>query len=158
MGREVAIPIAHATARQTKHWGAGTFYDVHRGYNAYLIESPEKKVLYAGDTAHFPGFRDLPAVDLAIFGIGAYNPYIAAHATPEQALEMANDCRADALPPCTIQPFACLTSPPRSLLSVCNLRWLQTPTASSSVKLASSGKKNKIDKTTEAQRPTRRSV
>jgi L-ascorbate metabolism protein UlaG (beta-lactamase superfamily) len=98
-GERLQFQSLTLTARQTKHWGARTFYDVHRGYNAYLIESPEKKVLYAGDTAHFPGFRDLPAVDLAIFGIGAYNPYIAAHATPEQALEMANDCRAERILP-----------------------------------------------------------
>ena len=98
-GERLQFDSLTLTARQTKHWGARTFYDVHRGYNAYLIESPEKKVLYAGDTAYFSGFRDLPAVDLAIFGIGAYNPYIAAHATPEQALEMADDCRAERILP-----------------------------------------------------------
>jgi L-ascorbate metabolism protein UlaG (beta-lactamase superfamily) len=87
------------TARPVKHWGARTFYDVHRGYNAYLIESPKKKILYAGDTAHCNSFTNLPKVDLAIFGIGAYNPYIAAHATPEQALSMANDCRAERILP-----------------------------------------------------------
>jgi L-ascorbate metabolism protein UlaG (beta-lactamase superfamily) len=87
------------TAWPVKHWGARTFFDLHRGYNAYLIESPQKKVLYAGDTAYCESFRDLPPVDLAIFGIGAYNPYITAHATPEQVLSMADDCRAERILP-----------------------------------------------------------
>lgn len=98
-GEKVQLDSLTLTARPVKHWGARTFYDVHRGYNAYLIESPKKKILYAGDTAHCKSFTDLPRVDLAIFGIGAYNPYIAAHATPEQALEMANDCRAERILP-----------------------------------------------------------
>jgi L-ascorbate metabolism protein UlaG (beta-lactamase superfamily) len=34
-------------------------------------------------------------IDLAILGIGAYDPYIAAHATPEQAWQMADHCMAD---------------------------------------------------------------
>ena len=55
------------------------------------------RVLYGGDTAYFDGFRDVGKVDLAIFGIGAYNPYVAAHATPEQAWEMMGHMRADFL-------------------------------------------------------------
>ncbi len=47
-----------------------------------------------GDTAYFEGFRDIGPVDLAILGIGAYNPYLAAHATPEQAWEMAQHMHA----------------------------------------------------------------
>jgi L-ascorbate metabolism protein UlaG (beta-lactamase superfamily) len=82
------------TAREVAHWGARTFYDMHRGFNAYLIESPRRRVLYGGDTAYFDGFRDIGPVDLAIVGIGAYDPYVAAHATPEQAWEMANHVRA----------------------------------------------------------------
>jgi L-ascorbate metabolism protein UlaG (beta-lactamase superfamily) len=82
------------TARQVRHWGARTFYDQHRGFNAYLIESQHNRVLYGGDTAYHDHFKDIDNVDLAIFGIGAYDPYIAAHATPEQALMMADHCGA----------------------------------------------------------------
>jgi L-ascorbate metabolism protein UlaG (beta-lactamase superfamily) len=81
------------------HWGARTFYDMHRGFNAYLIEAGKRRVLYGGDTAYFDGFKDIGKVDLAVFGIGAYDPYIAAHATPEQALEMANHVKADRILP-----------------------------------------------------------
>jgi L-ascorbate metabolism protein UlaG (beta-lactamase superfamily) len=83
------------TARPVKHWGARTFYDKHRGFNAYLIESDKHRVLFGGDTAFGDHFRDIGNVNLAILGIGAYNPYIAAHATPEQAWEMANEMHAD---------------------------------------------------------------
>jgi len=87
------------TAREVVHWGARTFYDMHRGFNAYLIEGGRRRVLYGGDTAYFGGFRDIGKVDLAVFGIGAYDPYIAAHATPEQAWEMANHVSADRILP-----------------------------------------------------------
>lgn len=90
------------TAKPVKHWGARTFLDQHRGYNAYLIESlgtPHRRVLYGGDTAVHEGFRELGRVDLAVLGIGGYDPYVAAHATPEQAWEMANHCRANAMLP-----------------------------------------------------------
>ena len=87
------------TAREVRHWGARTFYDRHRGFNAYLIESSRHHVLYGGDTAYHEGFTDLPKVDLAILGIGAYDPYVAAHATPEQAWRMGDHCRADRILP-----------------------------------------------------------
>ena len=85
-------------AAEVAHWGARTFYDMHRGFNAYLIEAPgpgrPRRVLYGGDTAYHEGFKDLGEVDLAVFGIGAYDPYVAAHATPEQAWTMADHVRA----------------------------------------------------------------
>jgi L-ascorbate metabolism protein UlaG (beta-lactamase superfamily) len=87
------------TARKVNHWGARTFYDMHRGFNAYLIESPRRRVLYGGDTAYFDGFRDIGKVDLAIFGIGGYDPYLAAHANPEQAWQMADHVKAERILP-----------------------------------------------------------
>jgi L-ascorbate metabolism protein UlaG (beta-lactamase superfamily) len=38
-------------------------------------------------------------VDLAVLGIGAYDPYVMAHATPEQAWRMADHCGAHYLLP-----------------------------------------------------------
>jgi len=94
-GESLRIGDVTLTARQVQHWGARTFYDQHRGFNAYLLESGQRRVLYGGDTAYHERFRDLAKVDLAILGIGAYDPYIAAHATPEQAWQMADHVRAD---------------------------------------------------------------
>jgi L-ascorbate metabolism protein UlaG (beta-lactamase superfamily) len=82
------------TARKVRHWGARTFLDAHRGYNAYLLESRGRKVLYGGDTAFQDFFEDIEGVDLAIMGIGAYDPYIHAHASPEEVWKMAEGMRA----------------------------------------------------------------
>jgi len=98
-GESLQVKSLKITARKVAHWGARTFYDQHRGFNAYLVESPKHRVLYGGDTAYHSWFRDIGKVDLAIFGIGAYDPYIAAHATPEQALAMADDVKAERILP-----------------------------------------------------------
>lgn len=87
------------TARKVEHWGARTFLDTYRGYNAYLLETSKRKILYGGDTAYQEWFKDIGAVDLAILGIGAYDPYIRAHASPEQAWTMAGHVRADFVMP-----------------------------------------------------------
>lgn len=82
-------------ALRPNHWGARTAWDRHRGYNSYVIESPKSKVLYAGDTAITDVYKRVAkehgGVDLSIFGIGAYDPWIHAHASPEQVWEMHND-------------------------------------------------------------------
>jgi L-ascorbate metabolism protein UlaG (beta-lactamase superfamily) len=93
-GETTTIGDLKITARAVQHWGARTFYDQHRGFNAYLIESPTHRVLYGGDSAYHDMFCDINGVDLAILGIGAYDPYIRAHATPEQAWAMANHAKA----------------------------------------------------------------
>jgi L-ascorbate metabolism protein UlaG (beta-lactamase superfamily) len=98
-GESTRLGELNLTARQVRHWGARTFYDSHRGFNAYFIESARHRVLYGGDTAYHDYFKDLSQVDLAIFGIGAYDPYVAAHATPEQALMMADHCDAERILP-----------------------------------------------------------
>ena len=92
-----SIGALDITAQKVRHWGARTFYDHHRGFNAYLHRiAGKRRVLYGGDTAYHTGFNDIGKVDLAIFGIGAYDPYEAAHATPEQAWMMADHvlCRS----------------------------------------------------------------
>jgi L-ascorbate metabolism protein UlaG (beta-lactamase superfamily) len=83
-------------ALRPEHWGARTAWDRHRGYNAYVLEADalrqhRARVLFAGDTAHSEAFHPLGAeggVDLSIFGIGAYDPWVAKHATPEQVWAM----------------------------------------------------------------------
>jgi L-ascorbate metabolism protein UlaG (beta-lactamase superfamily) len=70
------------------HWGARTVWDRHRSYNSYVIEHHHGKVLFAGDTAMTSEYEKVRGADLTIFGIGAYDPWITNHATPEQAWEM----------------------------------------------------------------------
>lgn len=98
-GDSVAVSGMNITSREVRHWGARTFLDTGRGYGAFLIESPRHRVLFGADSAYHELFRDLRDIDLAILGIGAYDPYVAAHATPEQALAMANHMGAKRILP-----------------------------------------------------------
>jgi len=83
------------TAREVRHWGARTFVDTYRGYNGYLLEAGKHRVLYGGDTAYQELFKDAGPLDLAILGIGAYDPFIRMHASPEEVWTMANHAHAD---------------------------------------------------------------
>ncbi len=96
-GQDIDMDGLRVRALRPNHWGARTIWDKHRGYNAYLIErAGERKeggrdtqrVLYAGDTAKSDVFKGMGPVDLSIFGIGAYDPWIHAHASPEEVWEM----------------------------------------------------------------------
>lgn len=81
-------------AFRVNHWGARMRTDTHRGYNGYTIEAGRYRVLFGGDTAVTDSFRRLKdhrPYDLAIMPIGAYDPWIHYHCTPEQAWRMAQD-------------------------------------------------------------------
>jgi L-ascorbate metabolism protein UlaG (beta-lactamase superfamily) len=76
---------------EVRHWGARMVTDRHRGYGGYLLTRNGTTVLFAGDTAYTDAFDRLGrnlSVELAILPIGAYNPWIANHASPEQAWRM----------------------------------------------------------------------
>ncbi len=90
LNQSIQFQTLTITAVPVKHWGPRVFIDRQRGYAGFLIESNQHKVLFGADTAdgaHFDGLRSR-GIDLAILGISAYDPYIAAHATPEQAWGM----------------------------------------------------------------------
>ena len=95
----INLDSLNVTATPAVHWGARTFQDRHRGYNGYVLKSSDVTVLYGGDSAYHEMFASLDPVTLAILGIGAYDPYITAHATPEQAWAMAGHARAEHLFP-----------------------------------------------------------
>ena len=89
-------------AFEVRHWGARMQSDTYRGYNGYIIETDRYRVLFGGDTAMTDTFRALRSfgrIDLAIMPIGAYDPWIRAHCTPEQAFHMANDAGAERILP-----------------------------------------------------------
>lgn len=76
---------------EVRHWGARMVTDRHRGYGGYLLNRNGTGVLFAGDTAYTDAFDRIglrTRVDLAILPIGAYDPWIANHASPEQAWRM----------------------------------------------------------------------
>ena len=98
----VQVGPAYIRAFQVNHWGARMRNDTHRGYNGYLIECGRYRLIFAGDTAFTEEFRQLRGVgriDLAMMPIGAYNPWIHAHCSPEEALRMANDAGAEHILP-----------------------------------------------------------
>lgn len=88
--QSIRIGNINLRAIRPNHWGARTAWDRHRGFNSYIIQTPGHRVLYAGDTAITDVFDQLSpsGLDLAIFGIGAYQPWIQAHANPEQVWRM----------------------------------------------------------------------
>ena len=95
-------------AFEVNHWGARMRSDTYRGYNGYLIETASYRVLFGGDTAATNAFRALRSsrrIDLAIMPVGAYNPWIRYHCTPEQAWQMGNDAGADFFLPVHHQTF-----------------------------------------------------
>lgn len=75
-------------AVEPRHWGARTVLDRHRRVNSYVAEGDGHTVLFAGDTAETDTFAGLSGVDVAVFGVGAYEPWEHMHATPEQVWRM----------------------------------------------------------------------
>jgi L-ascorbate metabolism protein UlaG (beta-lactamase superfamily) len=89
---ETAV-IGGVTVESTpaRHWGARMITDKHRGYGGFLIQKSGTAVLFAGDTAYTDVLTPLGrrvSIDLAILPIGAYDPWITNHASPEQAWTM----------------------------------------------------------------------
>jgi len=93
-GESIAFNDLTITAIEPKHWGARSIFDRRRGVNSYLVESQDQCVLFTGDTAHTDAYQNLRPIDLAIFGIGAYDPWDHMHATPEQAWAMFQELDA----------------------------------------------------------------
>src|SRR4051812_21289794 len=99
-GERTTLNGVALTAQKIRHWGARTFFDDHRGYNAYLIEGAGHRVLYGGDTAYQDYFKDVGGrVDLAVLGIGGGGPHPPPPSPPEQAWEMLGHLKAERLLP-----------------------------------------------------------
>jgi len=89
-------------------------YDEHRGYNSYVFSRRDKRIIYGADTAMTDAFaklRDGRPFALAIMSIGAYDPWIRAHATPEQAIAMADAAGAQYIMPVHHQTFRLSVEP-----------------------------------------------
>jgi L-ascorbate metabolism protein UlaG (beta-lactamase superfamily) len=84
-------------AVEVKHWGARVGSDTYRGYNGYIITREGHSLLFGGDTAKtsaFGGNRGYGPFDAAIMPIGAYDPFVENHCTPEQSIAMADSAGA----------------------------------------------------------------
>src|SRR5690606_23943896 len=84
---------AEVHALEVRHWGARVRSDTYRGYAGFAVEREGKRLLLGGDTAQTDAFRDHRALgpfEAAVMPIGAYDPWIHNHCTPEQAVAMAD--------------------------------------------------------------------
>jgi L-ascorbate metabolism protein UlaG (beta-lactamase superfamily) len=99
---------------EVKHWGARIVRDRWRGYGGFIVEREGRRLLVAGDTAMTPifsEFRRFGPFDAAVMPIGAYNPWIWAHCTPEQAIAMASAAGARLIVPVHHQSFKLSNEP-----------------------------------------------
>jgi L-ascorbate metabolism protein UlaG (beta-lactamase superfamily) len=95
-------------AIEVKHWGARLQRDTYRGYTGFVLEREGRKLLIGGDTASTPAFgahRRHGPFEAAIMPIGAYDPWIRNHCTPEQAVTMADAAGARLFVPVHHQSF-----------------------------------------------------
>jgi L-ascorbate metabolism protein UlaG (beta-lactamase superfamily) len=94
--RHGSLSVTHVPSR---HWGARILKDAHRGYGGYVLRAGRHSVYHAGDTAYFPGFREIGrrlSPELALLPIGAYNPetFRNVHADPADATRAFLDLNA----------------------------------------------------------------
>lgn len=98
----------HVRSIEVKHWGARIQRDTWRGWTGYVLEREGKRLLIAGDTANTPLFRDyrrFGPFEAAVMPVGAYDPWIWNHCSPEQAVAMADAASARLIVPVHHQTF-----------------------------------------------------
>ena len=111
----------------SKHWGARTLHDQHRGYGGFVLEHQGRKIYHAGDSAYFEGFAEIGrkiSPTLALLPIGAYHPesFRHVHMGPDEAVKAFKDLRAKFFVPMHYGSFKLsfeeLDEPPRWLLEI----------------------------------------
>lgn len=130
-GDAVEIGGARIEAIEVNHWGARKLTDRQRGYGGFLIEKRGRALVFGGDTAYtraFARLRQRAHVVLAMLPIGAYDPYIFAHANPEQAWTMGREMGATYIMPMHHSTFRLSREPAdepikRLLLAAGRERW-----------------------------------
>lgn len=97
-GESVEVAGARVESIEVNHWGARKLTDRERGYGGFLVEKRGRAIVFGGDTAYTRAFARLGRRDaeivLAALPVGAYDPYINAHANPEQAWAMGREMGA----------------------------------------------------------------
>ncbi len=115
------------TFTPSKHWGARTLHDRHRGFGGFMLEHQGRKIYHAGDSAYFHGFQEIGrklAPEIALLPIGAYHPetFRKVHMGPDQAVQAFKDLRAKIFVPMHFGTFKlsfeALDEPQRWLLEI----------------------------------------
>jgi L-ascorbate metabolism protein UlaG (beta-lactamase superfamily) len=84
-------------AVEVDHWGKRWPWERWRGYNGYVFSRGDVRLLFASDTAYMAKLGERSragGVTVAIIGNGAYDPWIANHASPEQVWRMFEESGA----------------------------------------------------------------
>lgn len=86
------------------HWGARFLADLHRGFGGFAITAGGRTIFHCGDSAFFPGFREIGErhdIDIALLPIGAYDAPTGreVHMNPEEAIRAFTELRAETLVP-----------------------------------------------------------
>jgi L-ascorbate metabolism protein UlaG (beta-lactamase superfamily) len=107
------------------HWGARFLADLHRDFGGFLIEANNRTIFHCGDSAYFPGFKEIGErypVEIALLPIGAYEPPTGrqVHMNPEEAVKAFLELGAKTLIPMHYGTFRLgfepLHEPPQRLL------------------------------------------
>jgi L-ascorbate metabolism protein UlaG (beta-lactamase superfamily) len=115
------------TLTPSKHWGARTLHDGHRGYGGFVLEHQGRRIYHAGDSAYFDGFKEIGqrlAPDVALLPIGAYHPasFRSVHMGPDEAMKAFKDLGAQCFVPMHYGTFKlsfeALDEPPRWLRQI----------------------------------------
>ena len=111
----------------SRHWGARTLHDHHRGYGGFVLEHQGRRIYHAGDSAYFDGFKDIGRhlyPEIALLPIGAYHPesFRRVHMGPDEAVRAFRDLRARWLVPMHYGTFKLsfeeMDEPPRWLRAI----------------------------------------
>jgi L-ascorbate metabolism protein UlaG (beta-lactamase superfamily) len=86
------------------HWGARFLADLHRGFGGFAMNVDGRTIFHCGDTAFFPGFREIGEhhdIDIALLPIGAYDAPTGreVHMNPEEAVRAFIELKAKTLVP-----------------------------------------------------------
>lgn len=101
-GEKTRVGELEIEATPARHWGARLLHDQHRGWGGYLMTARGKRIFFAGDTAKTDLLRPIARgglLDIAIMPIGAYDPWISNHCSPEEGWQMAAELGARAFVP-----------------------------------------------------------
>jgi len=115
------------TFTPSKHWGARTLHDQHRGYGGFILEHQGRSIYHAGDSAYFHGFKEIGrkfAPEIALLPIGAYHPetFRRVHIGPDDAVRAFKDLQAKFMVPMHYGTFKLsfeeMDEPPRWLMEI----------------------------------------
>ena len=101
-GESTVVKGLTIRAMGARHWGKRwPPFGADYGFNSYVLEKDGRRMLLACDSADTDLFASLASTppDVAVFSIGAYDPWIWNHASPEQVWSMFESTRAHYLVP-----------------------------------------------------------